>query len=110
MNATQDQWLTCIADNDYEINDTTFQIRRKSNHRVVSELIIQGYIYVTLNGKKFRKHRIIALQFIPNDDPEHKTQVDHINHDKTDYHLSNLRWVSPSQNQLNKSLWNLYEL
>ena len=102
MNATQDQWLTCIADNDYEINDTTFQIRRKSNHRVVSELIIQGYIYVTLNGKKFRKHRIIALQFIPNDDPEHKTQVDHINHDKTDYHLSNLRWVNKSQNQRNK--------
>ena len=45
----------------------------------------------------------MAKQFIPNPDPEHKTEVDHINRDKTDYHLSNLRFVSPSENCKNKS-------
>ena len=101
--ATEGQWFTCIADNDYEINDTTFQIRRISNHHVVSESITQGYIYVALNGKKFYKHRIIALQFIPNDDPNHKTQVDHINHDRADNRLENLRWTTPSENNRNKT-------
>ena len=49
------------------------------------------------------KHILIAKQFIPNDDIEHKTQVDHINHDRSDYHLSNLRWVTPSENQRNRT-------
>ena len=49
---------------------------------------------------------MIAKQFILNDDPEHKTQVDHINHDRTDYHIDNLRWVTSSQNQLNKTSYN----
>ena len=103
MSATEGQWVTCIADNDYEINDATFQIRRISNHRVVTETYIQGYIKVELNGKTMYKHRIIALQFIPNDDPEHKTQVDHINHDRSDNRIENLRWVTPSENSRNKT-------
>ena len=30
--------------------------------------------------------------------------MDHINHDKTDYHIENLRWVSGSDNCKNKSI------
>ena len=103
MNATEGQWLTCIADNDYEINDATFQIRRISNRRVVSETYNNGYIYVALSGKTMCKHRVIALQFIPNDDPNHKTQVDHINHDRSDNRIENLRWVTPSENIRNRT-------
>ncbi len=93
-------------ENYYEIlNDYPFRIRRKKDHYVVKESIGNkglGYIQVALNGYSYQKHRLIAKQFIPNDDPD-KNQIDHINHDKTDYHLSNLRWVSSSENQRNKS-------
>ena len=93
---------------DYEIlNVYPFTIRRKDNHYIVKEgLIGAGYISVNLNRKKYQKHVLIAEQFIENDDPVNKTEVDHINHDRTDYHLSNLRFVSHSENQKNRASYN----
>lgn len=91
---------------DYEIlNQYPFTIRRIDNHYVVKEKINKsnGYVSVNLNANKIAKHRIIAKQFISNDDPENKTQIDHINKDRTDYHIENLRWVSSSQNNRNVS-------
>ena len=102
----QGNWETCVVNNDYEIySEYPYNIRRKGTKTIVKESIDKsnGYIALRLNGKKYRKHRIISLQFIKNDDPEHKTMTDHINHDRTDYHISNLRWVSRSENNRNKS-------
>ena len=93
-------------ENDYEIlNDYPFTIRRKNNHRVVKDSLNQqtGYIINALNGKLYLKHRLIALQFLANDDPINKDVIDHVNHDRTDFHLSNLRWCSSSDNNYNKS-------
>lgn len=89
---------------DYEIlNVYPFTIRRKETHREVKDTFDKssGYIRVRLNEKKYRKHRLIALQFLPN--PDNLPEVDHINHDKTDYHISNLRWVTHSDNCKNRS-------
>ena len=92
-------------EDDYEIlNKEPFTIRRKSDHSEVKEYIrSDGYINVYLNEETKLKHRLIALQFIPNDDPEHKTEVDHWNHIRDDNHLENLHWVTPTENQRNKS-------
>ena len=97
-------YVELVDHSNYEIlNEYPFTIRRKDNQYEVSESISHGYPRVIINGKDYNKHRLIALQFISNDDPEHKTQVDHINHDRTDYHLNNLRWVTPSENYRNRS-------
>ena len=99
-------WIDCKFGEGYEIfTEFPFYIRKKSNKRIVKESVHKrdGYVYLCLNRVQYYKHRIVASQFIPNDEPLIKTDVDHINHDRSDYHLSNLRWVSPSQNQLNKS-------
>mgnify|MGYP001030470764 CR=1 FL=1 len=93
-------------ENDYEIlNKYPFTIRRKSDHFEIKENVhkVNRYITVCLNQKSYYKHVLVAKQFIPNDDPENKNEVDHINHGRTDYHLSNLRWVSHSKNCVNKS-------
>lgn len=80
-------------ENNYEIlNKYPFTIRRIKDHYEVKDCVRgTGYITVNLNNKSYDKHRLIAMQFLLNDDPENKTQVDHINHDKTDNHLENLR-------------------
>ena len=90
---------------EYEIlNEYPFTIRRKSDHYEISESDRgNGYIGVTLNRTTYYKHVLIAKQFIENDDPESKTEVDHFNHIRSDYHLENLHWVTPSENQKNKS-------
>lgn len=49
-------------------------------------------------GKRVELHRLLAEAFIPNDDPEHKTQVNHKDEDKLNNSLSNLEWVTPSEN------------
>ena len=90
---------------DYEIlNEYPFTIRRNRDNYIITEFIKDsGYPAVVLNGRHYLKHRLIAEQFIENDDPERKTQIDHINRNKTDYHLDNLRWITNRDNSRNKS-------
>ena len=96
------EWKTLKDHPDYEICvNYPHQIRKKSNERIVKESTNKvGYLCVHLNGKSFYKHRLIALQFIPN--PDNLPQIDHINHIKTDNRISNIRWCSHIQNNNNK--------
>ena len=98
-------FVTCVVDADYEIQKKfPFQIRRRSNKRIICENVEKrtGYVRCCLNCRKYYKHRIIAEQFVPNDDPENKVQVDHIDRNKTNNSIDNLRWVSASENNLNR--------
>jgi hypothetical protein len=47
-------------------------------------------------------HRLLALAFIPN--PENKPCVDHINRDRLDNRLENLRWATIFENNQNHSI------
>ena len=91
-------------ENDYEIQTTyPYNIRKKKTGRIIAESIRNdGYVVLQLMGKIYLKHRLIARQFIEN--PDNLPEVDHINRDRSDYHLSNLRYVSRSTNQRNRTV------
>lgn len=65
-----------------------------------------GYtiLSITVNGttKGFAIHRIVAYTFIYNDSPSTKTNVDHINGDRSNNTVWSLRHVTPSENKLNQ--------
>ena len=102
MNESVVEFVPLLNFEDYEIlNQYPFTIRKRDTHKIIKEHNSNGYARCRINNNDMLKHRLIALQFIPN--PDNLPQVDHINHDTTDYHLSNLRWVSGSTNQKNKA-------
>ena len=63
-----------------------------------------GYVVVALpiNNKRtnFRVHRLVAQAFIPN--PENKEQVDHIDGNRANNRVENLRWVTAEENANNQ--------
>lgn len=63
----------------------------------------RGYLYVSLsrNGKckTFTVHKLVAQHFIPN--PNNLSEIDHINTDRTDNRVENLRWCTHKENQNN---------
>ena len=69
------------------------ELRKKKDYRG-KKIIISDRPY----DKEISMHRIVAQAFINNSNPEKKLIVDHINGNRVDYRINNLRWVSHEEN------------
>lgn len=63
---------------------------------------IWNYPNYKISGVHRKIHLLLAKIFIPNVNPEKNKVVDHIDRNKDNYSLSNLRWATESENANNK--------
>lgn len=59
----------------------------------------RGYLRANVKNKHHDIHRLVGKAFIPN--PENLPQIDHINQNKQDNRVSNLRWANGQQQHYN---------
>jgi len=79
----------------------------KTNKILKANPSTSGYLQVNLIHNNIRKtrsiHRLLGEAFIPN--PYNKPQIDHINRDRIDDRLCNLRWVTLEEQAQNKVMF-----
>lgn len=71
------------------------RMRNTSKHCMVN-LCFRANGYVSAGGTLL--HIAVAKLFVKNPDPEHKTVVNHKDHDKRNNHFSNLEWMTTQEN------------
>ena len=86
----------------YSINENGKVINNERKTLVKPMLSTSGYHYVHLvkDGKKETKyiHRLVGEVFLEN--PDNLPQIDHLDGNKLNNSVHNLRWVTASQNRL----------
>lgn len=95
----------CPSWPNYEINIDGTCVKRIDTGRVmsISERGISKYLATRTCHNNIPQntfiHKMVADAWLFNDDPEHKTQVNHKDGNKQNNHASNLEHCTPSQNQ-----------
>ena len=86
-------------DTNYFIFENGDVINQKTNKKLKPQNNGNGYLKVTLtiDGKQVQKyvHRLVAELYLL----DKSIQVNHIDGDKSNNHISNLEWVTNSENQ-----------
>ena len=109
MAADEQVWVGVEAyDGQYEVSaDGQVRSLKRRMPRLLKQHVVRGYRCVNLcmpkqRQVKWRVHRLVALMLLPAADDEHRTLVDHVDGDRLNNHVSNLRWVTPRENCLNR--------
>jgi hypothetical protein len=109
MPALLEQWRPVVGyEGLYEVSNTGRVFSIKRGHELTARCSNKSrggkYRLVVLFknqvAKSFLIHRLVASAFV--DNPDGKTQVNHIDGDGTNNNASNLEWVTPSENCLHR--------
>ena len=101
---TEYEQLTGFEDYEIKLVEGLAKIRRIDNHfePKYSYCKTNGYYFVALNRKQYLLHRIIAEHYLNHDSEQ--VEVDHIDHNRLNYNITNLRWCTKSENGKNRSI------
>ena len=91
----------------YLIYDDGRVFSKYKNDYMKHKVSKSGYYHLSLcqdgKSKNYYTHRLVAIHYLPN--PQNLPEIDHINRDKSDNRLQNLRWSSKRDNAQNKGMF-----
>lgn len=97
-----EDWKEIVGNPKYEVSSCG-NVRRKKDGRLI-KLDKKRYVYASIyyedTMKRCLVHRLVGGAFIPN--PDGKETIDHLNRDKHDNRVENLRWATQQENLWNK--------
>lgn len=102
------QWKTIKEYPKFIISNTGI-VKNFERNNVINPYLQHGYYVVFLHGNPTknpspcRLHRLIAQCFIKNPDPDNFKIVDHIDRNKLNNNIDNLRWCNASMNAKNRT-------
>lgn len=95
-------WVILQEFPDYSISKSGLIKNNKTGRIKYPSIGAKGYPVVSLqkDGKQYLRtiHILLGRTFIYNDNPQEKTQINHIDGNKENFNLSNLEWVTPQEN------------
>ena len=75
----------------------------KCNLKLVDTIDKDGYLRIKINNKMYLQHRIIGLFFLGLDIDDNTSCIDHIDRNRLNNSIDNLRIVSNQQNSFNRN-------
>jgi hypothetical protein len=92
-----------LALNDmYSVSDDGFVMNHLTGKILVLQDDRRGYYRVDIKGRHRKVHQLIASRFLPAP-TEEDLVIDHIDRDRRNNNAGNLRWVSRSVNNSNRT-------
>ena len=103
-----ENWRLISGYDNYEVSSHG-RVRNNETSRILKiQTNNRGYTTIVLTREAQRKthsvHRLVGFAFLDRNDEQ--TDVDHINHDRNNNMVNNLRWTTKSVNQRNRSRQN----
>ena len=100
-----EEWRSVNGYANYQVSNIG-RVRNVETEKILKQTMTKlGYCQIGLYREGLRKflyiHRMVAHAFIKN--PDNRPCVDHMNHDTSNNTILNLRWVSMSENSMNKT-------
>lgn len=100
--------ITKELDSRYIVSSTGEVFDKSLNRYLKKSKQSLGYTQICIHGRLKYLHRVVAQVFIPN--PEGKKEVDHIDYNRSNNNVDNLRWVTRSENLKHSACNRNYEI